>query len=89
MPRLANNVLMTTTPVGSIIDRPRGLAAAVFTSRDHVTPFPDDYRQWTHVESKEFLAGFWIVDVNTPERAYAIAAEASAAPGSSRRATHH
>jgi hypothetical protein len=32
-------------------------------------------------ESKEFLAGFWIVDVDTPERAYAIAAKASAAPG--------
>jgi hypothetical protein len=32
-------------------------------------------------ESKEFLAGFWIVDVDTPERAYAIAARASAAPG--------
>jgi hypothetical protein len=32
-------------------------------------------------ESKEFLAGYWIVDVDTPARAYAIAAEASAAPG--------
>jgi len=32
-------------------------------------------------ESKEFLAGYWIVDVDAPERAYAIAAEASAAPG--------
>jgi hypothetical protein len=32
-------------------------------------------------ESKEFLAGFWIVDVDSPERAYAIAAEASMAPG--------
>ncbi len=32
-------------------------------------------------ESKEFLAGFWIVDVDTAERAYAIAAEVSAAPG--------
>jgi len=32
-------------------------------------------------ESKEFLAGFWIVDVESPERAYAIAARASAAPG--------
>lgn len=32
-------------------------------------------------ESKEFLAGYWIVDVETPERAFAIAAEASAAPG--------
>ena len=29
-------------------------------------------------EAKEFLAGYWIVDVDTPERAYAIAAEASA-----------
>src|SRR5499425_3537494 len=32
-------------------------------------------------ESKEFLAGFWIVDVDGPERAYAIAARISAAPG--------
>jgi len=32
-------------------------------------------------EAKEFLAGYWIVDVETPDRAYAIAAEASAAPG--------
>ena len=32
-------------------------------------------------ESKEFLAGYWIVEVDTPERAYAIAAKASAAPG--------
>jgi hypothetical protein len=32
-------------------------------------------------ESKEFLAGFWIVDVDTPDQAYAIAAKASAAPG--------
>jgi hypothetical protein len=32
-------------------------------------------------ESKEFLAGFWIVEVDSPERAYAVAAKASAAPG--------
>jgi hypothetical protein len=32
-------------------------------------------------EAKEFLAGFWIVDVETRERAYAIAARASSAPG--------
>ncbi len=32
-------------------------------------------------ESKEFLAGYWIVDVETPERAYQLAARASAAPG--------
>lgn len=32
-------------------------------------------------EGKEFLAGYWIVDVETPQRAFAIAARASAAPG--------
>jgi hypothetical protein len=32
-------------------------------------------------ESKEFLAGYWIVDVESPARAYQLAAEASAAPG--------
>jgi hypothetical protein len=32
-------------------------------------------------ETKEFLAGFWIVEVDRPERAYEIAARASSAPG--------
>jgi hypothetical protein len=32
-------------------------------------------------ESKEFLAGYWIIDVEGPEQAYKIAARASAAPG--------
>jgi len=32
-------------------------------------------------ESKEFLLGYWIVDVATPERAYAIASRISGAPG--------
>jgi hypothetical protein len=32
-------------------------------------------------EAKEFLAGYWIVDVDSPERAHEIAAQASAAPG--------
>lgn len=32
-------------------------------------------------ESKEFLAGYWILNVDSPERAYAIAARISAAPG--------
>jgi hypothetical protein len=32
-------------------------------------------------ESKEFLVGYWIVDVDSPEQAYRIAARASAAPG--------
>jgi hypothetical protein len=32
-------------------------------------------------ESKEFLVGYWIVDVENAERAYSIAGEASMAPG--------
>lgn len=32
-------------------------------------------------ESKEFLAGYWIVEVPNAERAYALAAQVSAAPG--------
>lgn len=32
-------------------------------------------------ETKEFLAGFWLVDVPSAARAYEIAAEASQAPG--------
>jgi len=38
-------------------------------------------------ESKEFLAGFWIIDVESPEEAYRIAARASAAPGPKERGT--
>jgi len=32
-------------------------------------------------ESKEFLAGYWLIDVERRERAYEIAAEISTAPG--------
>jgi hypothetical protein len=32
-------------------------------------------------ESKEFLLGYWIIDVRSPERAYEIAGRISAAPG--------
>lgn len=32
-------------------------------------------------ESKEFLAGYWIIDVEGPEQAYKIAARISQAPG--------
>jgi len=39
-------------------------------------------------ESKEFLAGYWIVDVDSAERAYAIAARASMAPGPGGKPLH-
>jgi hypothetical protein len=32
-------------------------------------------------EAKEFLAGYWIIDVESPEQAYKIAARVSQAPG--------
>ena len=32
-------------------------------------------------EAKEFLAGYWIIEVDQPQRAYEIAAKASSAPG--------
>ena len=32
-------------------------------------------------ESKEFLIGYWIIDVASAERAYEVAAKVSAAPG--------
>jgi hypothetical protein len=32
-------------------------------------------------EAKEFLVGYWIVEVDTPQRAYEIAGKASSAPG--------
>jgi hypothetical protein len=55
-------------PGGTRLVRADGAGAPEVTDG----PFP---------ESKEFLAGYWIVDVATPERAYEIAARASAAPG--------
>jgi hypothetical protein len=39
-------------------------------------------------ESKEFLLGYWIVDVANAERAYAIAGQISAAPGPRRKPTN-
>jgi hypothetical protein len=56
---------------------PPGQAKLVRAS-EHVLP-PDTDGPFP--ESKEFLAGYWMVDVDTPERAYEIAAIASAAPG--------
>ena len=55
---------------------PPGQAKLVRAGKDGAPitdgPFP---------ESKEFLAGYWIVEVDSSERAYALAAKASAAPG--------
>ncbi len=58
-----------------------GLAAP--TQAKLVTAGPDGkpITDGVFPESKEFLAGFWLVDVDSAERAYQIAADASKAPG--------
>jgi hypothetical protein len=53
-------------------------AARIVTARDGAAPAVTD---GPFPESKEFLAGYWIVDVDGPERAVEIAAAASASPG--------
>ena len=66
------------TEAGEFVDaegcRPVGRVVRAKKAERPVTdgPFP---------EAKEFLAGYWIVDVESPKQAYAIAARASAAPG--------
>jgi len=65
---------------GEFVDA-QGLAgpedAKVVRARKDGTPDTDG----PFAEAKEFLAGFWVVQVDSTERAYEIAAEASAAPG--------
>ena len=56
---------------------PPAQAKLVRASKDGGPPATDG----PFAESKEFLVGYWLVDVDSPERAYAIAGEASAAPG--------
>ena len=55
----------------------------------------DEYARWSeevlqrniefmgrfNPELKEFLAGYWVIDVDSPEQAYKIASRASAASG--------
>ena len=56
---------------------PPGQAKVVRAGKNGVPAVPDG----PFPESKEFLAGYWIVDVDRAERAYEIAATTSAAPG--------
>ena len=65
---------------GVLVDT-KGLAwpqnAKIVRSDDSGQPVTDG----VFPESKEFLAGYWVVDVESPEQAYKIAARLSAAPG--------
>lgn len=56
---------------------PPGQAKLVRAGKQGAPPVTDG----VFPEAKEFLAGFWIIDVPSDERAIEIAAAASAAPG--------
>ena len=58
------------------LDIPRNTKIVTATRADQPTVFDGPF-----AESKEFLAGFWVVEVPTAQRAYEIAARASTAPG--------
>ncbi len=53
-------------------------AARIVRANGNGTPAVTD---GPFAETKEFLAGWWVVDVATAERAYELAAKASAGPG--------
>ena len=55
---------------------PPGQAKLVRAGKDGVPATDGPF-----AESKEFLVGYWIVEVDSAERAYEIAAKASCAPG--------
>ena len=59
-------------------------AAKIVTSDGVSAPVVTD---GPFAEAKEFLAGFWMVDVESEERAIEIAAQTSAAPGPGGRPT--
>jgi len=59
--------------------------ARIVRGRNDGTPEVTD---GPYPEAKEFLAGFWIIDVESTERAYEIAAHASNAPGKGGKPLH-
>lgn len=69
------------TDSGELVDG-QGLAgpelAKIVTSDGAAAPVVSD---GPFPESKEFLAGYWMVDVESEQRAIEIAAQASASPG--------
>lgn len=71
----------TLRDAGELVDvqalAPPGQARVVRAGRNGRLPATDG----PFPEAKEFLAGFWIVDVDSPARADEIAARASATPG--------
>lgn len=77
MHRLNKELIEAGELVGAEGLAPPGEARVVRAGKNGVPAVTDG----PFAESKEFLAGYWIVDVDSAERAYEIAARASAAPG--------
>lgn len=75
------NVNEKLTADGELVDA-QGLAgpqqARIVRAGDGGTPV---VTEGPFAETKEFLAGYWIVDCDTAERAVEIAAQVSTAPG--------
>jgi hypothetical protein len=59
----------------------QGLAGPEATRTVRVVDGKREVTDGPYGEAKEFLAGFWLVDCETEERALEIAARASACPG--------
>jgi hypothetical protein len=77
MHRLDKELMDAGERVGAEGLAPPGQAKLVKAAKKGGPPVTDG----VFPEAKEFLAGFWIVDVESAERAYEIAAKASLAPG--------
>ena len=77
MHRLNKELIDTGERIGAEGLAPPGQAKLVKASKNGGPPVTDG----VFPEAKEFLAGFWIVEVESAERAYEIAAKASLAPG--------
>lgn len=69
------------TESGELVDA-QGLALPEEARIVRATSGPPAVTDGPYPEAKEFLAGFWLIDVETTERAHAIAGQISAAPGS-------
>jgi hypothetical protein len=74
------NFAKTLSSAGELVGA-EGLSGPDQAKRVHAGAKGEPITDGVFPEAKEFLAGYWIVDVETPERAYAIAAAASGAPG--------
>jgi hypothetical protein len=76
-----NQLNQELVAAGELVDA-QGLAgpdqAKIVRAQAHGAPAVTD---GPFPETKEFLAGYWLVDCDTPERAIEIAARTSAAPG--------